>query len=209
MCASNVQYVDKLCRLGILEQIRSYMEYHSTLVQENALSLLSYIILQYGTSSKIFSKSQQFENAIRQSLIQADFVSLLVKVAIDPNSTTAVLRYAFTCFYQLTTSISFSNDDCLNLLLAANSYLLTTVRNYHSSLGILSLFTSHAFICRKITISSVPFVKPSAPILLVLSVWLYAIFLVSFSPISFIIILIFVVSGLFLYFPHNNWILRF
>ena len=133
MCASNVQYVDKLCRLGILEQIRSYMEYHSTLVQENALSLLSYIISQYGTSSKIFSKSQQFENAIRQSLIQADFISLLVKVAIDPNSTTTVLHYAFTCLYQLTPSISFSNDDCLHLLLAANSYLLTTVNNYHSS----------------------------------------------------------------------------
>ena len=131
-----MQYVDKLCRLGILNHIKTNLLHKSTLVREKAVLLLSFIIPQYASSPKPFQKVQQFENEIRQSLLHADFISLLIKLAVDKTSTLSIRKSVFICFCEFTTSISISNDDCLHFLLTANSCLLTSVCSmyqYHLS----------------------------------------------------------------------------
>ena len=122
-----MQYVDKLCRLGILTHIKSNLLHKSILVREKAVLLLSFIIPQYASSPKPFQKVQQFENEIRQSLLHADFISLLIKLAADKKSTLSILKSVFICFCEFTTSIPISDDDCLNFMLTANSCLLTYV----------------------------------------------------------------------------------
>ncbi|KAK8819900.1 hypothetical protein WA538_002003, partial [Blastocystis sp. DL] len=131
MCERNYQYVERLCRLGILDILKSYLLHENTTVRENAVIFLTFIVQQYASPAKIFARSQQFENAIRQSLLGTDFVFVLFHMVSQPDLPLSLLTAVFSCLSQYTNEISLSGDECMETLVATNMWLSELLPSTH------------------------------------------------------------------------------
>lgn len=130
MCSTNQQYTLRLCRLGILDTIKKILDGDNSSVKERATMLLCYIVKEFVSPTKAFSKCDQFENEIRQTLVGSDFISRLVHIITDINSSDGLLISAFKCLSHYTSEIDISPDDCKSILRTINYYINTTVNQY-------------------------------------------------------------------------------
>ena len=100
-------------------------------VRENAVIFLTFIVQQYASPAKIFARSQQFENAIRQSLLRTDFVSILFHMISQPDLPRSLLTAVFSCLSQYTNEIGLSGDECMEILVATNTWLSKLLPSTH------------------------------------------------------------------------------
>lgn len=127
MCSTNPQYTLRLCRLRILDTIKIILDGNNAVVKEHALMLLSHIIKEFVSPTKAFSKCDQCENEIRQTLVGSDFISRLIHMITDINSSDKLINIAFSCLSQYTSKIYISQEDCKSILRTINYYINTTV----------------------------------------------------------------------------------
>lgn len=96
----------------------------------NAVRLLRCIVQQYASPTRQFGRGEQIERAIHQSLVGPDFILPLLALAANENASTKLLEAVFSCLSQYTGDVVIGPDDCLKVLLAANTYLSSTVSFY-------------------------------------------------------------------------------
>lgn len=127
MCSKNQQYTLKLCRSGILTAIKSILHQGNRNIIERALKLLSFIIKEFVGPMKAFTKVDQCENTIRQSLVGNDFIPKIVSILVNPESNESLLRYAFGCLSEYTCEITIPSIDRRRILITINRIINTTV----------------------------------------------------------------------------------
>ena len=132
MCSTNPQYTLRLCRLRILDTIKIILDGNNAVVKEHALMLLSHIIKEFVSPTKAFSKCDQCENEIRQTLVGSDFISRLIHIITDTNSSNKLVNISFCCLSQYTSEISISQEDCKSILRTIH-YHINTVVNHGSN----------------------------------------------------------------------------
>lgn len=132
MCSTNPQYTLRLCRLRILDTIKIILDGNNAVVKEHALMLLNHIIKEFVSPTKAFSKYEQCEKEIRQTLVGSDFISRLIHIITDTNSSNKLVNISFCCLSQYTSEISISQEDCKSILRTIH-YHINTVVNHGSN----------------------------------------------------------------------------
>ena len=132
MCSTNPQYTLRLCRLRILDTIKIILDGNNAVVKEHALMLLNHIIKEFVSPTKAFSKYEQCEKEIRQTLVGSDFISRLIHIITDLNSSNKLVNISFCCLSQYTSEISISQEDCKSILRTIH-YHINTVVNHESN----------------------------------------------------------------------------
>lgn len=132
MCSTNPQYTLRLCRLRILDTIKIILDGNNAVVKEHALMLLNHIIKEFVSPTKAFSKYEQCEKEIRQTLVGSDFISRLIHIITDTNSSNKLVNISFCCLSQYTSEISISQEDCKSILRTIH-YHINTVVNHESN----------------------------------------------------------------------------
>ena len=135
MCSSNEQYIIKLCRFQILDIIKNLLNSDNININESATILLGHIVCEYVTPTKAFTKGDQFEISIRQSLLGPDFIPKLVQLISRACHSESLLKACFWCLSQYTSEINLSSDDCMAILYTINIVLNSTV--YRSSVFLM------------------------------------------------------------------------
>lgn len=111
--------------------LKSYLLHEDMTVRETAVVFLTFIVQQYASPAKIFARSQQFENAVRQSLLRTDFVSILFHMISQPDLPRSLLTAIFSCLSQYTNEIALSGDECVEILVATNTWLSKLLPSTH------------------------------------------------------------------------------
>ena len=123
------QDLDKLCHLGILDILKVYISQDRKEITVNSVRLLCCIVQQYASPTKQFGRGEQFERSIHQTLMSPEIIGPLFALATNEYSSVWLLEAVFTCLSQYTGDLEISSSDCLKMLLAANSYLNSTVHS--------------------------------------------------------------------------------
>ena len=129
MCSTNPQYTLRLCRLRILDTIKIILDGNNAVVKEHALMLLNHIIKEFVSPTKAFSKYEQCEKEIRQTLVGSDFISRLIHIITDTNSSNKLVNISFCCLSQYTSEISISQEDCKSILRTIHYHIITVVKH--------------------------------------------------------------------------------
>ena len=129
MCSTNPQYTLRLCRLRILDTIKIILDGNNAVVKEHALMLLNHIIKEFVSPTKAFSKYEQCEKEIRQTLVGSDFISRLIHIITDTNSSNKLVNISFCCLSQYTSEISISQEDCKSILRTIHYHINTVLNN--------------------------------------------------------------------------------
>ena len=129
MCSTNPQYTLRLCRLRILDTIKIILDGNNAVVKEHALMLLNHIIKEFVSPTKAFSKYEQCEKEIRQTLVGSDFISRLIHIITDTNSSNKLVNISFCCLSQYTSEISISQEDCKSILRTIHYHINTVFNN--------------------------------------------------------------------------------
>lgn len=123
LCSYSSQYVAKLCKSGILNIIRTFLDTNDIHIQEIATILLGDVVKVYASPSKAYTKGDKFEMTVRASVMSQDFTSRLIRMIVKPNQAIHLLKACFLCMSQYSNEIHLSGNDCMQILSAINIIL--------------------------------------------------------------------------------------
>lgn len=123
MCTYNSQYATILCKSGILNIIRTFLEKEDVQIQEIATILLGDVVKLYASPSKAYTKGDKFDMTVRASVMSHDFISRLVRMIVKPDQSDQLEKACFWCLSLYNNEIQFSEDDCIQILATINILL--------------------------------------------------------------------------------------
>lgn len=127
MCSKNQQYTLKLCRLSIIDMIKNIMNDMDYSVMEHAIKLLGFIVKEFVSPTRAFTKVDQCEEEIRETLKGNDIISRLINILVNPASPSGVLSSTFWCLGQYTSEIAISYACRKQIMVAVNRIMNLTV----------------------------------------------------------------------------------
>ena len=107
--------------------MKEYISQDQTEITVYAVRLLCCIVKQYASPVKQFGRGEQFEKSIHQAVMSADLMDSLFALITCEDSSIRLIEAVFTCLSQYTADVVFCSSDCIRILLAANTYLSSTV----------------------------------------------------------------------------------
>ena len=127
MCTKNQQYALKLCRLSILDMIKNIIDGMNYSIIEHAIKLLGFIVNEFVSPTKAFTKVDQCEGEIRETLKGNEIILRLVNILINSESPFAVLSNTCWCLGQYTSEIVISYSYRKKIMLSVNRMMNLTV----------------------------------------------------------------------------------